>query len=63
MKIGVGKIFCVFGNGDGDRFTMLKLAQTDSANVILHGEYADLSFDGVRVAVTHYRKDGSACSR
>ena len=58
-----GKIYGVFGNGDGDRFTMLKVAQTDSTNVILHGEYADLSFDGVRVAVTHYPFYAQALAR
>ena len=58
-----GKVFCVFGNGDGDRFTMLKVTQTDSTNVILHGEYADLSFDGVRVAVTHYPFYAEALAR
>ena len=49
-----GEIHCVFGNGDGDRFTMSKIARTDSTNVILHGEWADLTFAGVRIAVTHY---------
>jgi len=49
-----GEIHCVFGNGDGDRFTMQTVASRDATNVILHGEYADLAFEGVRIAVTHY---------
>ena len=58
-----GKIYCVFGNGDGDRFAMMKVAQTDSTNVILHGEYADLSLGGVRIAVTHYPFYAQALAR
>lgn len=49
-----GQIHCVFGNGDGDRYTMRGIADTDAPNVVLHGEYADLTLDGARIAVTHY---------
>ncbi len=58
-----GEIHCVFGNGDGDRFTMSKIARTDSTNVILHGEWAALTFDGVRIAVTHYPFYAEALAR
>jgi putative phosphoesterase len=49
-----GDVHCVFGNGDGDRFAMLNAANTQYPNLKLHGEYAELEFEGVKVAVTHY---------
>jgi putative phosphoesterase len=49
-----GDVHCVFGNGDGDRFAMLNAANTRYPNLKLHGEYAELEFEGVKVAVTHY---------
>jgi putative phosphoesterase len=49
-----GDVHCVFGNGDGDRFAMLNAANTQYPNLMLHGEYAELEFEGVKVAVTHY---------
>jgi putative phosphoesterase len=49
-----GEVHCVFGNGDGDRFLMLNAANTQCPNLKLYGEYAELEFEGVKVAVTHY---------
>lgn len=49
-----GDIHCVFGNGDGDRFTISKFANTEFQNLKLYGEYAELEFEGVKTAVTHY---------
>ena len=49
-----GDIHCVFGNGDGDRFAIANVAGTQYPNLKLHGEYAELEFDGAKVAVTHY---------
>jgi putative phosphoesterase len=49
-----GEIHVVFGNGDGDRFAISNLARTQFPNLKLHGEYAELEFEGVKVAVTHY---------
>ena len=49
-----GNIHVVFGNGDGDRFAISKVAATQYPNLKLHGEYAELDFDGVKIAVTHY---------
>ena len=49
-----GNVHCVFGNGDGDRFQMAQLANSDFLNLKLHGEFAELEFDGVKIAVTHY---------
>ncbi len=49
-----GEVHCVFGNGDGDRFAMFKAASTQYLNLKLHGEYAELEFEGVKIAATHY---------
>ncbi|MDZ7344203.1 MAG: metallophosphoesterase [candidate division KSB1 bacterium] len=49
-----GEVHCVFGNGDGDRFQIARLAHADYPNLKLHGEYAELEFEGVNLAVTHY---------
>jgi uncharacterized protein len=49
-----GEVHCVFGNGDGDRFTMAKLAQEFFPNLKLHGEHAELTLGGLRIAATHY---------
>ncbi|GCE48769.1 hypothetical protein EI42_04229 [Thermosporothrix hazakensis] len=57
------EIHCVFGNGDGDRFTMLQLAHEGFSNLQLHGEYAELEFAGAKIAVTHYPFYGKALAR
>lgn len=58
--LGESQINChiVFGNNDGDRFQMLKVAE-EYVNLRLHGEYIGsednlLVLDGVRFGVTHY---------
>lgn len=53
---------CVFGNGDGDRFAMAKIA-VEASNLQLHGEYAELAFGEVMVAVTHYPFYAKALAR
>ncbi|MBN1220911.1 MAG: metallophosphoesterase [Anaerolineae bacterium] len=58
-----GEIHCVFGNGDGDRFTISNVAHTQYPNLKLHGEYAELEFDGVKIAVTHYPFYAEALAR
>ncbi len=58
-----GQIHCVFGNGDGDRFTIAGVAQSQYPNLKLHGEYAELDFEGVKVAVTHYPFYAKALAR
>ena len=55
-----GEVHCVFGNGDGDRFTMARLAREDFPNLKLHGEHAEITLGGVRIAVTHYPLYGRA---
>lgn len=58
--LGESQINChiVFGNNDGDRFQMLKVAE-EFVNLRLHGDYIGsennlLVLDGVRFGVTHY---------
>ena len=55
-----GQVHCVFGNGDGDRFTISNFAKNEFPNLILHGEYAELDIDDVKIAVTHYPFYGMA---
>ena len=59
----LGDIHCVFGNGDGDRFTIGKLAASEFTNLKLHGEYADLDIAGIKLAITHYPFYASALAR
>lgn len=49
-----GTVHCVFGNGDGDRFAISKVAEADDSALVLHGEWADLEVEGRRVALTHF---------
>lgn len=58
-----GTIHCVFGNGDGDRFTISKFAQTEFQNIKLYGEHAELELDGAKLAITHYPLYGKALAR
>ncbi len=46
-------IHVVWGNNDGDQFTIAKVA-SDYEHVRLHGQVAHLELEGVRVAVSHY---------
>ncbi|TCC93698.1 metallophosphoesterase [Pedobacter frigiditerrae] len=55
-----GEIHCVFGNGDGDRFTISKFANNEFKNLKLHGEHAELNFGNAKIAVTHYPLYGKA---
>jgi putative phosphoesterase len=55
-----GKVHCVFGNGDGDRFTINNFAIKEFPNLILHGEHAELEMDNRKLAVTHYPLYGHA---
>jgi len=56
-------IHCVFGNGDGDRFTIHKLASSQFPNLKLHGEHAELELGGQMIALTHYPLYGDALAR
>lgn len=48
-----GPVHCVFGNNDGDPRLLLQNALA-AGNVTLHGQYAELTLDGRRIAVNHY---------
>ena len=43
----------VFGNNDGDIYTMTKLSLTELKNITLHNFLADLELDGCHIAMTH----------
>lgn len=58
-----GDIHVVFGNGDGDRFTISSVAKNQFPNLKLHGEHAELEFDGAKIAVTHYPLYAQALAR
>jgi putative phosphoesterase len=48
-----GPIDVVFGNNDGDTFLISRVA-AGHPHVTLHGQLAELSVDGKRVALNHY---------
>lgn len=54
-----GPIHAVFGNNDGDQLLLARVA-SKYPPVTLHGDFAELEFDGRRVAVTHYPQIGEA---
>lgn len=57
-----GPVHVVFGNNDGDQFLLSKVAGK-YPHVTLHGQFADLKFDGRKVAVTHYPDVGRALAK
>nr|MBN1228632.1 YfcE family phosphodiesterase [Anaerolineae bacterium] len=57
-----GPIHAVFGNNDGDQRLLLQVAG-EVANVTLHGQFADLSLGGWRIALTHYPEIGKAVAQ
>lgn len=48
-----GQIHLVFGNNDGDRFRITRQAGR-FGHVTVHGELAELTLDGNRVAIHHF---------
>lgn len=52
-------IHLVFGNNDGDRFRIARQAQP-FPHATLHGEYAELVFDGKSIALQHFDDIGRA---
>lgn len=48
-----GQIDVVFGNNDGDTHLLTRIA-SDHAQVLLHGQFAELEVENRRVALTHY---------
>ena len=48
-----GPVHLVWGNNDGDKLLIARNADK-AGNVTLHGEFAELEFDGRSMALTHY---------
>ncbi len=48
-----GEIHAVWGNNDGDKLLLARMADR-AGNITLHGELADLTLGGRRIAMTHY---------
>jgi putative phosphoesterase len=49
-----GPIHLCFGNVDGDRFNMTRLAYEELKNVKIHGEVGELGAGGKKIAFVHY---------
>ena len=45
----------VWGNNEGDKRLIAEVAE-QYENIHLHGEFADLELNGLRVAINHYTK-------
>ncbi len=52
-----GPVHTVWGNNDGDRWLMTEIAQK-AGNVTLHGDFAEMEFNGYKVAAVHYPRLG-----
>jgi uncharacterized protein len=52
-EVGV-PVHCVFGNVDGDRHLMTRIALTELEHVQIHGETAELEVGGLRIAMNHF---------
>ena len=57
-----GPVHVVFGNNDGDKLLLSRVASRFS-HVTLHGDLAELDLDGRRVAVSHYPQVGRALAK
>jgi putative phosphoesterase len=55
-------IHVVWGNNDGDTFLISKIAQS-FPDIELHGQLAELDFNGFSVAVNHYPRIGQALAK
>ncbi len=57
VRLGKGlegkPVHVVFGNNDGDP-RLLTLKALEAGNIMLHGQFASLEFQGLRIAVNHY---------
>jgi len=53
-----GPVHVVWGNNDGDRLHIAR--QAEQADVTLHGEFAELTLAGRRIALTHFPHIGRA---
>ena len=57
-----GPIHVVFGNNDGDQFLLSRVASR-FPQVTLYGDFADLTLDGCKIAITHYPEIGRALAQ
>jgi len=59
-----GPVHVVFGNNDGDKWLLTKVANR-AGNVTLHGAFASIELGGRKIALTHYPEiaAGIAASR
>jgi putative phosphoesterase len=57
-----GSIHVVFGNNDGDQWLLSRVAGKFD-HVTLHGQFAELDYDGRKIAVTHYPEIGRPLAR
>ncbi len=57
-----GSIHAVFGNGDGDRAAIQRIAQAGE-RLQVHGEWAELTVGGRHLAATHYPFYAQALAR
>jgi len=48
-----GAIHVVWGNNDGDKLAIARNAD-QAGNVILHGEFAEFTLEGRKIALTHW---------
>ena len=55
-------VHIVWGNNDGDPFLISKVAQSFT-HIELHGQLAELDFNGFSVAVNHYPQIAQALAR
>ena len=56
-----GQLFAVFGNGDGDRFRMTKIAyEVFGERMTLFGEFAQFNLEQRRIAMIHDHEIGQA---
>jgi putative phosphoesterase len=51
--VGGRPVYIVWGNNDADRLLHLKVA-AGAENIHFLGEFGDLNFDGLKIALTHY---------
>ena len=48
-------VHVVWGNNDGDKRLLTEVAAS-AENIHLHGDFAEIEIDGIKVAVNHYPK-------
>ncbi len=46
-------VHCVFGNNDGDRYLLTKMAAESKGRITLHGMIGELNIKGFKVAFVH----------